>query len=137
MAERDLKHVKEFSKYDIHNLKYVLAQLKAKRANWERHIALIVGALEKIGFIPAIIAVLAILIRPEIDKSSGWVRYITGGILTVYAVSFFHNYHMERIDRAIMLLEMVIEAKKSPQNAQSLSNGSQFLPLGSYGNPML
>jgi hypothetical protein len=44
---------------------------------------------------------------------------------------------MEKLDRAIMLLEMVIEAKKSAKLAQSLLDGQQLLPVGQYRNLIL
>ena len=115
-AERDTHHINDLYKYDIHSIKYVLVQLKAERVGLERRIALLVGALEKIGFIPALIAMIAILMRPEIGKyPSELVQYIAIVILVFYTGSFVHNYQMEKLDRVIMLIEMVIEAKKSEE----------------------
>ena len=138
-AGKDVQHVNDFYKQEIHSLKYVLVQLKAERAARERRIGLMVGALEKVGIIPALIAVMAFLIRPEISKyPAGLLSFMIAAILVLYGGSFVDNYQMiSRLDRIIALIEMVIENKKSSQTAPSLSNGSQLLPLGSDGNPLL
>jgi len=136
-AEREAQHVNEFYKYEPNTLKYVLVQLKARRAAWERGFSVIVGPLEKIGFIPALIALFAIYIRPEVNKFPAvWVQLVVLGFTSLYFFSLVENYQVAMLDRAITLLEMVIDNKKSTQSAQN-THGPQFLPLGLYRDPIL
>jgi hypothetical protein len=62
-AETDVQHVNDFYKYETDALKYVLVQLKAERAAWERRVGMLVGALEKVGVIPGLAALIAIYMR--------------------------------------------------------------------------
>ena len=139
-AETDVDIVKDLYKRETDDLKYMLTQLKAERSAWERRVGMLVGALEKVGIIPGLAALIAIYMRPEITKPlTGWVAGIAYGIPGVYIIGMWSHLHMSRLDRFIMLIEMVIEAKKSALPAQSLSNDQQLLPLGVglYRNPIL
>ena len=137
-AERDAQCVNDFYKYESQDLKYVLVQLKMTRAAWERNVSLFVGALEKIGLIPSLIALIAILIRSEMAKfPTNWIIWVTYGVISFYCASFVHNHKMVKFDRAIMLLEMVIEAKESAKPTQSLTDGQQPIPLWLFRNPIV
>jgi len=116
----------------------VLVELKNQRLSLERRTGLLVGALEKVGIIPGIVALIAIYIRPELNKFPAvWVQSIAFGILAMYFMGAAAHVFMVRLDRYIMLLEMVIEAKKSAKLVQSLTDGQQLLPLGQYRNLIL
>jgi hypothetical protein len=118
-ADRDIQYVNDFYEYESSALKYVLVQVKSERAYWEKRVGSLVGALDKVGMIPALIALFAIYIRPEIKNlPAAWVLSIGLGIILLYAVGILSHIWMTRLDRAIMLIEMVIEAKKSEQSSK-------------------
>ena len=126
-SEADVQHVNDFYKYETYALKYALVQLKAERAAFERRVAMLVGALEKVGIIPGLAALIAIYIRPEVTKSlTEWITVIAWATPFIYGMGMQSHLHMSILDRHIMLTEMAIEAKESARPAQSLSNGLTF-----------
>jgi hypothetical protein len=111
-AETDMKYIRYFYKHERHALKFVLIEMKAERSAFERRVGLIVGALEKIGIIPGLVALFATLTRIN-SFQSAWIYGIAYGMPILYFLGVYEHYLMSRLDRFIMLLEMVIESQKS------------------------
>jgi hypothetical protein len=126
-AETHVTHVNNLYNYESEALKHVLAELKGGRAAWEKHISLFVGALEKVGIIPGLAALIAIYIRPEISKPlTGWIAGIAYATPVIFGIGLHAHDHMAILDRHIMLIEMVIENKKSvtcKEPSVTLTNG--------------
>jgi hypothetical protein len=125
-ADRDAQHVNDFFKYESAALKYVLVQMKAEKTAWERHISLFAGAIEKIGIIgmiPGVAALISIYTNPN-NLSSPWIRQIADlliyGTPVLYIMGMWYHHLISRFDRYTMLIEMVIEAKKSEESLTPL-----------------
>ena len=115
-AEIDATNVNNFYKYEPEALKYVLVELKAERAAWERRVSLLLGAIDKVGIIGIIPGLLALIKSVHLALMPGfpapWIQAIAYATPFVYGVGLMSHVLMTRLDRFIMLIEMVIEAKK-------------------------
>lgn len=115
LTHSNTSHVNELSKYLWQDLQYVLVELKAERVAFERRTGLFVGALEKVGLAPGIVALIAAISRFS-DPSSPWIEGLTYGMPTLYFVGLLAHYRMMELDRVINLLELVIDTKKSEED---------------------
>src|SRR5262245_21758767 len=122
-AEIHATHVNDLYNYESEDLKHVLAELKGGRASWEKRIGMIVGTVEKVGIIPGLAALIAIYMRPEISKSlTGWIAGIAYATPVLYVIGLHLHDHISQLDRFIMLIEMVIENKKSVTSKEPSAN---------------
>jgi hypothetical protein len=113
-AKIDVSHVNAFSQYDVSALQYVLVELKAERAAWERRIGLFVGAAEKVGLVPGLVASVAALSRLP-NVSPVWLVIIAIVNLMLFGVGGQQHGLLMRLDRSIMLLELVIDTALGPK----------------------
>jgi hypothetical protein len=123
-ADSNAQHVIAFYEYESEDLRYVLVQLKAERAIWKRRVSMIVGQIEKVGLlgmIPGVAAAITIYMNPN-SLASPWIHEIANALIygtpALYVIGCVHHMLMVRFDKGIMLLEMVIEVKKSEQSSQ-------------------
>jgi hypothetical protein len=123
-------NVNTLYKYESEDLRYVLVQLKAARAALEKRTSLLVGAIEKVGIfgmIPGLIALFKAM--HELTSgfpSAGWVQGVAYATPFAYGIGLMSHGCMTTFDRYIMLIEMVIENKKSitsEEPSATLTNG--------------
>jgi len=112
-ANADAPHVNELFKYQQQDLQYVLVELKAERGAWERRVGVLIGAQEKIGMIPGLIALIAALSRLQGDPLPSWVVGVVYALPVLYFFGLCSHILMTKLDRGIMLLEMVIDTLKN------------------------
>ena len=111
----------KLSTYTWQELQYVLVELKADRAAMERRVGTFVGAQEKIGLVPGLIALVAAIARFYSPDSQGalsspWIQGFVYGIPGGYVLGMWVHSLMTKIDRVIMLLEMIIDTKKDEED---------------------
>jgi hypothetical protein len=112
LAHTDAPHVNELFKYPRQDLQYVLVELKAERVAWERRLGVLIGAQEKIGIIPGLIALFAALVRPQ-GVVPSWIVGVAYVVPLLYFCGLWSHILMTKLDRGIMVLEMVIDTKQS------------------------
>ena len=109
-AHTDASHVDELSQYKWQDLQYVLVEIKVQKGRHRKSRM----ARSCVGLVPGIIALVAALARfPE--QSSHWILCFAFFILILYIIGIFAHGRMLKFDRAIMLLEMVIDTQKSKE----------------------
>jgi hypothetical protein len=99
-------------------------ELKADRAAFERRVGTLIGAQEKIGLVPGLIALVAAIARfysPDAQGalSSPLIQGFVYGIPVLYLAGIWLHTLMSQMDRVIMLFEMIIEAKKEEEDKPS------------------
>jgi hypothetical protein len=120
-GESDVQHVHALSQYQRHDIQYVLVELKAERAAWERRVGTLVGAQEKIGIIPGLVGLSAALL-PQFKgvQVPSWIVGLAFGTPLLYFLGLWSHYAMMNLDRVIMLLELVIATHPTPDEASSI-----------------
>ncbi len=124
IAHTDASHVNQLSTYTWQELQYVLVELKAERAAMERRVGTLVGAQEKIGLVPGLIALVAAIARFYSPDSQGalsspLIQGFVYGIPALYVLGMWLHSLMAKIDRVIMLLEMIIDTLKIEDNDET------------------
>jgi len=117
LAAMDFTGVNMLYKYEPEALKYALVQLKAARAGLEKRTNLLAGAIDKLGIVGMIPGVLAYvkIINTELSSNfpAVWVQTLAYATPIWYLGGLIAHSSMITLDRFIMLIEMVIENKKS------------------------
>ena len=118
LGESDVQHVRALSQYQRHDLQYVLVELKAERAAWERRVGTLVGAQDKIGIIPGLVGLSAALL-PQFKgvQAPPWIVGLAFGTPLLYFLGLWSHFAMTHLDRVIMLLELVIATHIHPDDA--------------------
>jgi hypothetical protein len=120
-SHADASHVNELAKYTWQDLQYVLVEVKAERAAMERRVGTLIGAQEKVGLVPGLVALGAAIARFYHPGLGGaiWSPLIQGivyGMPMLYLIGLWAHSEITKADRIIMLLEMIIDTKKSEDN---------------------
>lgn len=108
--EADLRFLPALMNCSSSDVENSLVQVKAEREFFERRVGLFVGAIDKVGIIPALLALTTV-----VKNISQWTWLTT----FVYAVPFLYmfgiycQFVIMRLDRKAKLLELVINRKES------------------------
>ena len=90
-------------------IEYVLIQYRHERCAFEKRGAMIAGALDKVGFFPAIAAFVALALTLW---SNVWARELVFAIPAFYFMNFIVYGLTQEMDRVIALLEYSLECIK-------------------------
>jgi hypothetical protein len=115
MDKVNLQYIPELTKNDIHDLEDTLLEVKSQRVFIDRRLALVVGAIDKVGILPGFVAL------PSFFKDSGtwnWVNALVLIVPVIYALALAGNDLLMRLDRMIKLLELSIQRKNAEESLQ-------------------
>jgi hypothetical protein len=110
-AQVDFHHLPELERCSRYGLENVLLEVKAEREFFERRIGLYVGAIEKVGIIPGLLAL------PSIFKDANWnwVTTVAVAMPFIYVAALRGHAYVIRLDRNVKLLELIIGRKKQTE----------------------
>ena len=107
----DLPMVLELIRCDYEAVKYVLAHYRHQRLAFERRGMMLAGSLDKIGFFPAMVAVVMLMIPtwPHVDP---WIRNFALLVPAFHFVNMLSYGLTQEMDRTIALLEYCLAARE-------------------------
>lgn len=89
--------------------------MRFEREFYEKRIGLLIGALEKLGVLPGLLAT-ALLVGKLGEDSPGWVRAIAYTTPIMYLLGIAaHDYAM-RLERLSRILELALDRKKARED---------------------
>lgn len=111
----------ELLKYSLNELEIAAIELKTERDAFERRIGLIVGAIEKVGLGPGLLAAIAAIVKLQSDlKGVGVADWLIGAayaVLGLFVFAMIGHMSIIKIDRALKLLDSAIAKKKIQETA--------------------
>lgn len=108
----DAKYFTKLKNKPLNTIELVSIELKEEQKFFERRIMLIVGAIEKLGLFPGLLAAfLAITQLP--GSSNQWVIALAYATPVLYLFGAYAHFTAMRLSRLNALLELVIEEKKA------------------------
>lgn len=108
----EAKYINELLAFETIILEYAMTQYKAERSAFERRTAILVGTLEKVGIVPAMLAYFAV--ASTVLKDAGqFVSIIVWTVPAFYCLAFFGGMLNLKMDRVIALLDCSIKLKST------------------------
>ncbi|MDN5537829.1 hypothetical protein [Comamonas sp.] len=116
----DLKYLPYLEKKPLNILEVVALEVKAEREFFERRISLVVGAIEKLGLAPGLLAVFLSLHKLPNDTSP-WIAALAYATPALYLFAVMAHYLAMRLDRMNKLLDLAIAHRKEKKDSVDTS----------------
>jgi len=113
-ATIDAKMLPMIMELPIDEIEIVHLEIKAEKERFERWILLLVGAIEKIGVFPGLLA-LFLSAQSLSDAVSPWIEGIAFGIGALYLFGAYAQRHTMRLDRLLKVLDLAMMRKKAAE----------------------
>jgi hypothetical protein len=126
-AAVDMLYLPRLMRKPLDKLEVVMIELKAERDSFERRISLVVGAIEKVGLAPGLLATIISLQNLKPGQSK-WIYGLAYGTPLLYIFGAVAHFLVMRLDRMTKLLELAIARKKVAQNDQPPTQEVSTLP---------
>lgn len=110
-ASVDRQYLEVLSSKPLESIEFVLMELKFERDFFERRLALIVGAIERIGMLPGVLAIVVVLSRLG-DGQPDWVYAVAYATPVLYLFAVFAHFFLMRLDRMVRIMEMIVDWKQ-------------------------
>lgn len=111
-----LKTTNELLSISLSPLKHAKRYILCEKLSYEKRIGLIVGAIDKTGAIPGLIALFYAWHQIQKDNPILGSGLLSFALLILYAVSIRGHFLLQRVEQYLLVLESVINEKetKSP-----------------------
>jgi len=106
----DFPMVLELDRCDREAIEYVLAHYRHQRIAFERRGMMLAGSLDKIGFFPAMVAFVMLMI-PTWGHLDPWIKYFALLVPAFHFLNMLSYGITQEMDRTIALLEYCLEAR--------------------------
>ena len=114
----DAKYLPLIMSQPLEEIEFVLLEVSAERNFFERRVALIVGAIEKVGILPGL-AALGVWFGNLPDTGSSWGRSLAYANGILYLFGWVAHISIMRLDRMLKLLDLAVARKKAEQITRS------------------
>ena len=98
-------------RHSTEHLELLLLELKAEKEFFERRLSLIVGAIEKVGLGPGLLASGISFSNIKVDQPE-WVSALAYATPVLYVLGVGAHFLLMRLDRFVKLTELVVSRKK-------------------------
>ena len=107
-AYNDLFAISRLSSKPVENLRFLKLELEAERTSLEKRVSLISGAIEKVGLIPGLLALIVTIGKLGGEQPS-WVYGVAYSIPIFYFISTAIHMQVSKLERMEALVEEAIE----------------------------
>jgi hypothetical protein len=98
----------------VEHLELMHLEIEAEKDFLERRVALVMGAIEKVGIIPGMFATLFSLSKlDQLAHHSEWIMIFAYTTPLLYIIGVIAHFLIMRLERYVRLLELVIEKNKN------------------------
>jgi hypothetical protein len=112
-AHLDLARADALAKCPKQAVQYVLAYFKYERNGYEKRAGLLVGAIDKVGIMPALAGlVLLVSNLGRVPGATGWAGIFGPLLLAFYFMALASAGMTQKMDRVIALLEYSVQSRK-------------------------
>lgn len=108
----DLRYFPRLSARSLNLLEFAHLEVRAEREYFERRVSLVVGAIDKLGVAPGLLAAFLSLHQLRGIGFEWWVLSLAYATPVLYLFAVMAHYLLMRLDRMVRLLELVITHKK-------------------------
>jgi len=109
----NLQYVEKLSNCNLLAVRYVLSHYEGERQAFEKRCGILVGSIEKIGFLPALAGLLTLSINlTKFNVLQSTANTLIGVVLAFYILSVGAFTMMQRQDRVIAILKYSLDAAK-------------------------
>ncbi|WP_316364675.1 hypothetical protein [Candidatus Thiodiazotropha sp. CDECU1] len=119
-TNKDFKLAQSLSRYEESLLVNVLKRLQLETAQMRGRVALLVGAIEKVGIIPVSVATLVALYKYFDGSKTNfeWIDHVAFGLMFLYLVMFFIVLFVHRLERYVLIAETALNIK-APERSET------------------
>ncbi len=89
----------------------VLLELKSEKQSFSNRVSLVIGAIDKIGLFPGILALIISLANFN-SMEQDWVLAVAYAMPFLYLFGVYAHLLINRINRYIAIIEYVLQCKK-------------------------
>lgn len=114
-ASVDLKYLPKLERKPLRLLEVLALEIKAERDFFERRISLVVGAIEKVGLAPGLLATFLSLRKLPGDISP-WIAGLAYATPALYFFAALAHFLAMRLDRMSKLVELAIAYRKEKES---------------------
>lgn len=111
-AAVDARVMPRLVRYPVEDLELLLLEVKAEKEFYERRISLVVGAIEKIGLGPGLLAAGVSLSNLKSDQPE-WISALAYATPILYLFGMAAHFFLMRLDRLVKVVELAVSRKKS------------------------
>lgn len=111
-ATVDLRYLPKLERKPLKLLEVIALEVRAEREFFERRISLVVGAIEKVGIAPGLLAAVLSLYKLPSDLAD-WALGIAYATPMLYFMGMIAHFMVMRLDRMTKLLELAIARKRA------------------------
>jgi len=108
----DNKFIKYLENKNIESLQLVYSKVSLEKKEFEKRVSLVIGAIEKIGILPGILASVITVAKFD-DKTPGWIYSIAYATPILYLFGAFAHVIISKLERMALVLEFVIDRKNA------------------------
>lgn len=113
-ARADLSVTDQLMAINLHTLEMAAMQIQHEVHAFHRRMGVVIGTLEKVGILPALLTLFFITYKLGGFKV-GWSSIITSSLPILYLGGMFIHHKLLDLERSHRLLELVIARKREPQ----------------------
>ncbi len=110
-AVNDLRIIKSLRTKSKKELELLKLELIAEKNESEKRVSLLIGAIEKIGIFPGILALIVTVSKIEISPNDNWILAIAYSIPVFYFIGLVIQGCLSQFSRSIQLIDYVINEK--------------------------
>lgn len=111
-AAVDLRYFPKLCGKSMEVIRFVHMEARAEREYFERRLSLVVGAVDKLGLMPGLLAASLSLNQVYSSNASVWILGLAYATPALYVFAVMAHHLLMQLDRAVKLLDYVIEFKK-------------------------
>ncbi|MGH1439761.1 MAG: hypothetical protein ACRBBR_06595 [Cellvibrionaceae bacterium] len=111
-TESDTQYISVFNEKSIDTLRFIKSQIELEKDTLMKKLGLILGAVEKVGLLPGILALLAMLSKLEAGQSE-WVYALAYSIPFLHILGLALHSYIFQLNRVLLSLEHIIEIKEN------------------------
>jgi hypothetical protein len=112
-ATTDARSLPLVTQQPLEDIEFVRLEVSTERENFERRVSLLIGTIEKIGVIPAFLAVWVSL--QALSDPPSWVDSLPYALVAMYIFGVVAHFQLMRLDRMLKLLDLAVVRKKADE----------------------
>ncbi len=108
----DARLMARLLKHKVEDLELLLLEIRGEKEFFGRRLSLVVGAIDKIGLGPGLLAVAVTFYSVE-SCQIGWIVALAYTIPILYLFGFAAHFYLMQLDRIVKVVELSVARKKS------------------------
>lgn len=109
----DMKYIARLQSKPVAMLELVYLEVKSEREYFEKRISILIGAIDKIGLVPGLLAAVLSFSNPQLGVYSWWILPPAYATPVLYLFGAAAHFLVLRLDRMTKILELTVACAKT------------------------